>query len=152
MQLFFLESIQKTECLGMCSVGFLFNWAIKILGRLDYGGAFWFCPTPTLPTSLEIPFITESEGTALIVKKLFLFNGTTSSPLAIWTSNNIKGGTDLLYKDQCPVSLGKETLQNTQNLSLTRLVRDIDESDLSHVGLFHEITNPSLLQLADLVH
>lgn len=55
----------------MCSVGFLFNWAIKILGRLDYGGAFWFCPTLTLPTSLEIPFITEYEGTTLIVKNSF---------------------------------------------------------------------------------
>lgn len=91
-------------------------------------------------------------GNYINCKKFFLFNGTTSSPLAIWTSNKVKGGTDLLYKDQCPVSLGKETLQNTQNLSLRKLVRDIDESDLSHVGLFHEITNPSLLQLSELVH
>lgn len=31
----------------MSSPDFLFNWAIKILGRLGYGGAFWFFPIPT---------------------------------------------------------------------------------------------------------
>lgn len=29
----------------------------------------------------------------------------------------------------------------------TRLVRDTDESDLFYVGLFHEISDPGLLQL-----
>lgn len=112
----------------------------KIYGRLGFGVYSFALKKHLLSCSLR---------KLCQLLKNTLFNNTTSSALAIQLASvNIKGGTNQVCNHQCLVSLEKnlECIYQSSRYD-TRLVRDIDESALFYVGLFHENSDPGILQL-----